>query len=176
MVLFRVASLIALAAAASLIPIDAQVSEAAGAGEKRVKISQNNDGSRTTYEVDTEARKAIATTTGADGKVQSTIRYDLDDAGRYERGEVFGRTGEFLMKTSYKYDAAGRLQEESQFAKDGALRNKLVYSYDQLTGRQSGYAIYDAAGKLVNQTRANSPARGAAASVRATPAPKRSGR
>jgi hypothetical protein len=145
--------------------------EGASAGEKRVKISQNNDGSRTTYEIDMETHKAVATTFGADGKVESTIRYDLDDAGRYARGEIFGRDGQLRLKSVYRYDAAGRLEQETQLTKDDVVKNKLVYSYDQLTGRQTGYAVYDATGKLVTQTNTNA---GAAASGKN--APVKSGR
>jgi YD repeat-containing protein len=136
-----------------------------GGGVKRVTVSQNNDGSRTTYEVDGEARKTVATTTGSDGKLQSKIRYDLDEAGRFARGEVYGPDDQLRFKTAYKYDSGGQLLEETQLAKDGSLKNKLVYSYDQLSGRQTGYAVYDAAGKLVGQTRTN-------ASAAAPPAPR----
>ena len=133
----------------------AQVQNAAPSDAKRVTVSQNNDGSRTTYEIDGETRKAVATTLSAEGKMQSRIRYDLDEAGRYLRGEVFGPRDDLRFKTSYKYDASGRLEEETQLTKEGAVKNRIVYSYDQLTGRQTGYAVYDAAGRRLGQTNAS---------------------
>ncbi len=136
---------------------------------KRVTVSQNKDGSRTTYEVDNEARKTVATTIDADGKMQSRIRYDLDDAGRFARGEVYGPGDQLRFKTAYKYDASGQLLEETQFTTEGAVKNKLVYSYDQLSGRQTGYAVYDGAGKLVGTTRTNSRPSGNAPATRSTP-------
>lgn len=120
-------------------------------------VSQNNDGSRTTYEIDGPSRKEVATTIGEDGKVKGLIRYDLDEAGHFQKGEVFGPAERFLFKTLYKYDNAGRLQEETQLTKENVMKNKLVYSYDALTGRQTGYSIYDAAGKLLGQVRTNAP-------------------
>ena len=117
----------------------------------RVTLSVNPDGSRTSYEFDPANRKAVATTTTADGKPQGTIRYQLDDAGRFAAGEVFAGDGRFRFKTRYKYDAAGHLIEESQLTKQDALQNKIVYSYDA-AGKQTGYAVYDSAGKLLGQT------------------------
>lgn len=117
----------------------------------RVKISINPDGSRTTYEFDPPNRKAVATTTTAEGTPQGKIRYELDDAGRFAAGEVFAGDGKFRFKTRYRYDAAGRLFEETQFTKQDALEHKIVYSFDA-TGKQTGYSVYDAAGKLLGQT------------------------
>ncbi len=151
----------------------AQEQSGPSANVKRVTVSQNNDGSRTTYEVDSEARKTIATTTGADGKMQSRIRYDLDEAGRFARGEVYGPGDQLRFKTAYKYDGSGQLLEETQFTQEGVVKNKLVYSYDQLSGRQTGYAIYDSAGKLLG--RKNAPGSASATPPRATPTPKKKG-
>jgi hypothetical protein len=38
--------------------------------------------------------------------------------------------------------------EETQSAPDGALLHKIVYSYDA-SGKQTGYSVFDASGKLV---------------------------
>jgi hypothetical protein len=40
---------------------------------------------------------------------------------------------------------------ETQLGPDDAVRNKIVYAYDKI-GRQTGYSVYDAAGKLIRQT------------------------
>lgn len=152
-------------------PARAQAQDDAGSGIKRVTVSQNNDGSRTTYEIDTAARKEVATTTSADGKVLSKILYELDEAGRFATGQVFGPGDQFRFKTTYKYDSAGRLAEETQLTKNDVVRGKLVYSYDQLTGRQTGYATYDGAGKLIGQTRVNGS--GSAPAIEPTAPPQK---
>jgi hypothetical protein len=41
--------------------------------------------------------------------------------------------------------------EEAQSAADGTLLNKIVYSYDS-AGKQTGYSVFDASGKLVSRT------------------------
>ena len=117
----------------------------------RVTVSMNADGSRTVYKFDDAQHKAVATTTGQDGKVREKIRYQLDDAGRYSSGMVFGADGRLRFKSHYKYDNAGRLQEETQAAENDALLHKIVYSYDQ-EGKQIGYSIFDASGKLIGRT------------------------
>ena len=121
----------------------------------RVTVSMNADGSRTVYKFDEAQHKAVATTTGQDGKVRGKIRYQLDDAGRYSSGMVFGADGRLRFKSHYKYDNAGRLQEETQAAENDALLHKIVYSYDQ-EGKQIGYSIFDASGKLIGRTSAPS--------------------
>ena len=121
----------------------------------RVTVSMNADGSRTVYKFDEAQHKAVATTTGQDGKVREKIRYQLDDAGRCSSGMVFGADGRLRFKSHYKYDNAGRLQEETQAAENDALLHKIVYSYDQ-EGKQIGYSIFDASGKLIGRTSAPS--------------------
>ena len=116
----------------------------------RVTVSMNADGSRTVYEFDPHHRKAKATTTDKNGKAVGTIRYTLDDAGRFSSGEVYGPDDQLRFKAIYKYDAAARLSQETQLNKDNAVQHKLIYAYDK-NGRQTGYAVYDAAGKLVSQ-------------------------
>jgi YD repeat-containing protein len=165
-VLLRPFFLVSAVILACVSDLNAQAQDASAGGIKRVTVSQNNDGSRTTYEIDTAARKEVATTTSADGKVQSKILYELDDSGRFATGQVFGPGDQFRFKTTYKYDPAGRLAEETQLTKNDVVRGKLVYAYDQLTGRQTGYAAYDAAGKLVGQTHTN----GSGSSPATTPA------
>ena len=119
--------------------------------EVRVTVSMNADGTRTTYEFDSLHRRATATTTAKDGKVVGKIRYVLDDAGRFASGEVYGPDDKLRFKTLYKYDAAGRLIQESQLGSDDSVRNKIVYAYDK-NGKQTGYTVYDASGKLLQQT------------------------
>ena len=116
----------------------------------RVTVSMNADGSRTVYEFDPLHHKAKATTTDSNGKAVGTIRYTLDDAGRFVSGEIYGPDEQLRFKTIYKYDAAGRLSQETQLSKDDTLEHRLVYAYDK-NGRQTGYAVYDASGKLVSQ-------------------------
>ena len=117
----------------------------------RVTVSMNADGSRTVYQFDDAQHKAIATTTGQDGKLRQTIRYELDDADRFSSGRIFGPDGRLRFKSRYTYDSAGRLQEETQSAANDTLLHKIVYSYDQ-NGKQTGYSIFDASGKLLGRT------------------------
>jgi hypothetical protein len=117
----------------------------------RVTMSMHPDGSRTVYNFDNAQHTAVSTTTDPDGKVRQTIHYQLDNAGRFSTGEVSGSDGRVRLKSRYKYDDAGRLLEEAQSAADGALLNKIVYSYDS-AGKQTGYSVFDAAGKLISRT------------------------
>ncbi len=139
----------------------AQLQDRAATDAVRVTVTINPDGSRTSYEFDPPNRKAVATTTTKAGKQQGQIRYELDEAGRFAAGEVFTGDGKFRFKTRYKYDAAGHLLEETQLTKQDVLEHKIVYSYDS-AGKQTGYAVYDSAGKLLGQTtpasRASAPA------------------
>jgi len=135
----------------------------------RVTVSMNADGSRTVYQFDDAQHKAIATTTGQDGKLRQTIRYEaiatttgedgklrqtiryeLDDVGRFSGGRIFGPDGRLRLKSRYTYDSEGRLQEETQSAENDAVLHKIVYSYDQ-NGKQTGYSIFDASGKLLGR-------------------------
>jgi len=122
----------------------------------RVTVSMNADGTRTTYEFDPPHHRAVATTTGKDGKTVGKIRYTLDEAGRFASGEVYGPDDQLRFKTLYKYDSAGKLTQETQLGPDDAVRNKIVYAYDK-NGKQTGYSVYDAAGKLIRQTPGVSP-------------------
>ena len=117
----------------------------------RVTVSMNADGTRTTYEFDSPHHRAVATTTTKEGKTVGKIRYVIDDAGRFVSGEVYGPDDQLRFKTLYKYDDAGKLTQEIQLGPDDAVRNKIVYAYDK-TSRQTGYSVYDAAGKLIRQT------------------------
>jgi YD repeat-containing protein len=116
----------------------------------------NADGTRTTYEFDAPRHRATATTTTKDGKMVGRIRYVLDEAGRFFSGEVYGPDDQFRFKTLYKYDASGKLTQETQLGADDSVRNKIVYAYDK-SGRQTGYSVYDVAGKLIRQTPPVSP-------------------
>jgi YD repeat-containing protein len=146
-------SIAAALATASLVVADAARSHSADpqTDAVRVTVSINADGSRTVYEFDSLHHKAIATTTGKDGKTVGKIRYVVDEAGRFSSGEVYGPDDQLRFKTQYKYDATGKLSQETQLGKDEAVRNKIVYAYDK-SGKQMGYVVYDAAGKLIRQT------------------------
>jgi hypothetical protein len=122
----------------------------------RVTVSMNADGTRTTYEFDSPNRRAIATTTGKDGKIVGRIRYVLDEAGRFMSGEIYGPDEQLRFTALYKYDATGKLTQETQLGPDNAVRNKIIYACDK-TGRQTGYSVYDAAAKLIRQTPGVSP-------------------
>ena len=123
----------------------------------RVTVSLNADGSRTVYEFDSLRHKATATTTSKDGKLIGKIRYVVDEAGRFSSGEVYGPDDQLRFKTLYKYDSAGKITQETQLGKDDAVRSKIVYVYDKL-GRQTGYTVYDKAGKVIRQTPGAAPA------------------
>lgn len=124
----------------------------------RVTMSMHPDGSRTVYNFDNAQHTAVATTTDPDGKVRQTIRYQLDNAGRFSTGEVSGPDGRVRLKSRYKYDDAGHILEEAQSAADGTPLHKIVYSYDSV-GKQTGYSVFDASGKLVSRTGGAPPAR-----------------
>ena len=128
-----------------------QSPEKTGINAARVTVSMNADGSRTVYQFDDAQHKAIATTTGQDGKLRQTIRYELDDVGRFSGGRIFGPDGRLRLKSRYTYDSEGRLQEETQSAENDTVLHKIVYSYDQ-NGKQTGYSIFDASGKLLGRT------------------------
>jgi YD repeat-containing protein len=64
---------------------------------------------------------------------------------------VYGPGNKFLFNSIYKYGSSGRLEEETRLNKDDSLNSRLVFSYDP-NGRQSGYVVYDAAGKVIGQT------------------------
>jgi hypothetical protein len=119
-------------------------------------MTMNADGSRTTYRFDPPNHKATAVTTEPDGKVRGKMRYVLDNAGRFASGESFAADGKFRFKSTYKYDGAGRIEQETQLGKDSAVLNKIVYSYDA-AGHQTGYSIFDGAGKLIGQTSTAAP-------------------
>src|SRR5215472_17399624 len=140
------ATLVLLAESSLAQPVEPSESEAV-----RVRVSMNSDGSRTVYKFDDARRKAVATTTGDDGKVLQRIDYDLDEAGRFSSANVFGSDGRLRFKSRYVYDNGGRLQEETQSGKDGTLLHRIVYSYDQ-NGKPTGYSIFDGSGKLVGRT------------------------
>jgi len=133
----------------------------------RVTVSMHPDGSRTVYKFDNAQHKAVATTTDPDGKLRETIRYELDDAGRFSSSEISGADGRLRFKSRYKYDDAGHLLEETQSAQDGTLLHKIVYSYDA-SGKQTGYSVLDASGKLVGGQ--------SAAKVRPSSSPKARGK
>lgn len=119
----------------------------------RVNVTVNADGSRTTYQFDNATHKATAVTTDSGGNRTTKTIYRIDDQGRFGSGATFDGKGKFRFKSLYKYDGAGRIQEETQLSKDDAVLNRIVYSYDA-NGRQTGYSVFDANGKLLGQTSA----------------------
>jgi len=121
-----------------------------------VTVSLNADGSRTVYQFDNAKHQATATTTEPDGKARGKIVYQIGDTGRFVSGVVYGPDEKFLFKSVYKYDAAGRIEEETHLGKDDAVVNKTVYKYDP-KGKQIGYSVFDAAGKLISGTASPAP-------------------
>ena len=115
----------------------------------RVTVSLNADGSRTVYQFDNAKHEAVATTNESDGKLRGKIVYQIGDTGRFVSGVVFGPDEKFLFKSTYKYDKAGRVEQETHLAKDDAVINKILYKYNSV-GKQVGYSVFDAAGKLVS--------------------------
>ena len=138
-------------------PVHAQLTSPAP-DAVRVTVSMNADGTRTAYEFDGPNHRATATTTTREGKTIGKIRYVLDEAGRFASGDVYGPDEQFRFKTLYKYDAAGKLLQETHLGADDVVRNKIVYAYDK-NGRQTGYSVYDVAGKLIRQTPGAAPSR-----------------
>jgi hypothetical protein len=55
-----------------------------------------------------------------------------------------------------KYDAADWLEQETRLAKDDSVINKIVYQYDPV-GKQVGYSMFDATGKLISSSPAPAP-------------------
>jgi hypothetical protein len=141
----------------------AKSQDQSGSEAVRVRVSMHPDGSRTVWNYDNAQHKAVATTTDQDGKVRETIRYDLDSAGRFSNAEISGGDGRVRLKSRYKYDDGGRILEEIQSAQDGTVLHKLVYSYDS-SGKQTGYSVFDASGKLVGGK--------GASTARPSPSPK----
>src|SRR2546428_7634083 len=135
----------------------------------RVNVTINSDGSRTVYEFDPAHHQATGTTTEPNGKIRGRILYKLDDAGRFASGVVFGPDEKFRFKSTYKYDSAGRLEQETQLKNDDSVIAKIVYSYDR-GGKQTGYPIFDAAGKLIGRLSSPTP------TPSATAKPRKSGR
>jgi len=149
--LTRILSLVSACLLGVAPSINAQLQDRGAAETVRVTVSVNEDGSRTSYQFDPANRKAEATTTSAAGKRLSKIRYNLDDAGRFAAGEVYDAKNRLRFKTQYKYNAVGQLVQETQLTKDDAVHHKIVYAYDQ-NGKQTGYSVFDPAGKLLGQT------------------------
>ncbi len=139
------------AAALAFSAAKAQLPTSAASTAIRVTVSQNADGTRTSYETNPAEKRATATTTDHRGKVIGVIRYTLDDAGRYATGEAFGPGDKFLFRSAYKYDGIGRVAEETRMNQENVLQMKLVFAYDS-NGKQAGYSVYDPAGKKIGET------------------------
>ncbi len=122
----------------------------------RVTVAINADGSHTTYQFNNERHQATAVTTSANGKPMGKTIYQLDDAGRFVSGIFFGPDKKFRFKSIYQYDGAGRLEQETHLKENDAVANKIVYKYDR-TGKQIGYSVYDASGKLIASTSSPPP-------------------
>jgi YD repeat-containing protein len=145
--------LVLLACGATVSTAFAQLQTGTPSNAIRVTVSQNNDGSQTSYQTDPLSKTATAITTSSGGKMISKINYKLDDQGRYESGEVFGPGDRFQFRTKYKYDPSGRVSEETRLTRENAVQMKLVYSYDG-AGKPAGYSVFDAAGNLLGKTKA----------------------
>lgn len=148
MLLRALAVIVSLASVAS-----AQVAPPDDSDAVRVNVTVNADGSRTTYQFDNANHKATAVTTEPDGKPRGKVSYRIDDQGRFASGVSYDAKGQFRFKSLYKYDGAGRIAEETQLNRDDTVLDRIVYSYDA-NGRQTGYSVFDGAGKLLGQTNA----------------------
>src|SRR4029450_13762241 len=93
-----------------------QSPEKTGINAARVTVSMNADGSRTVYQFDDAQHKAIATTTGQDGKLRQTIRYELDDVGRFSAGRIFGPDGRLRWKSRNTSDSEGGRKDATRGA------------------------------------------------------------
>src|SRR2546423_15426209 len=91
---------------AALATLNAQLETATQ--DVRVTVSMNADGTKTTYEFDAPNHRAIATTTGNDGKTVGRNRYTLDEANRLASGEVYGRVDKPRFNILYKEEPAGK--------------------------------------------------------------------
>jgi len=145
-----------------------QTAEQSDSGTVRVTVAINQDGSRTVYKFDDAQHKAIATTTGEDGKLREKIHYQLDEASRFSSASIFGPDGKLRFKSRYQYDNAGRMQEEVQTDANDAVLHKIVYSYSE-AGKPTGYSVFDANGKLINRV---TPISALPAAVAPSPAKK----
>ncbi len=139
-----------------VIPIVVFGQDNPGTVNVRVTVAQNADGSRSTYEFNDANHTAVATTKDKEGNLREKIRYMLDAAGHFQSGEIMGPGEKFRYKSLYKYNVAGKMIEEAHLTREDVLINKIAFHYDA-AGRQTGYAVFDANGKLLGQT---SPARG----------------
>ena len=122
----------------------------------RVRVTLNVDGSRTVYQFDNAKHEATATTSEPDGKPRGKIVYQVSDAGRFVSGVAFGPDEKFLFKSVYKYDAGGRLEQETHLTSENSVINRIAYRYDP-KGKQIGYSVFDASGKLISGTASPSP-------------------
>jgi hypothetical protein len=116
----------------------------------------NADGTRTTYEFDSPQHRAIATTTGKDGKTVGKIRYTLDEAGRFMSGEVYGADDQLSFKALYKYHPAGNSPRKPS---SGPTMSPVTRSSAPMirTENKPAITVYDAAGKLIRGTPGVSP-------------------
>src|SRR2546423_11807685 len=93
--------LVSTIALASLSAIFAQTTTPNSNDTIRVTVTENADGSRTTYQYDNVKHEAVATTADPEGKARGKVVYRVDDAGRFGSGVVLGPDGKFLFKTIY---------------------------------------------------------------------------
>ena len=99
--------------------------------------------------------------TGKDGKLREKSLPWMTRA--LATGEVYGADEPFRFRTSIS--TTPRQAHRGNSDREGrSVRNKIVYVYDK-EGKQTGYSVYDAAGKLIRRTPGLSPS--------ATPASKR---
>lgn len=135
-------------------PLLAQIAPPNDSDAVRVNVTVNADGSRTTYQFDNAEHTATAITTEADGRTpHGKTVYRIDEQGRFATGVSFDGKGRFRFKSLYRYGSGNRIQEETQLSKEDIVLHKIVFSYDA-NGRQAGYSVFDANGKLLGQTSA----------------------
>lgn len=90
--------------------------------------------------------------TGGQNPLQARRRRAFCQRGSY------GPDDQFRFRTLYKYDDSGKLTQETQLGQDEVVRSKIVYAYDK-NGKQTGYTVYDAAGKVIRRMPETAPKR-----------------
>jgi hypothetical protein len=91
------------------------------------------------YKFEDARHKAVATTTGPDGKSARRIRYELDDAGGFSSGPIFGLDCQLRSRVWKKMTRCS------------------TRSFTTTIQRESRSAIFDASGKLIERHRRRYP-------------------
>jgi hypothetical protein len=94
------------------------------------------------YKFEDARHKAVATTTGPGWEnLREEFVMNWMMPGGFSSGPIFGLDGQLRFQSLEKNDA---------------LLHKIIYRYDS-AGNQTGYAIFDASGKLIDRTSASLP-------------------